>query len=840
MEEQSRFERQLNLENEYQSYGYKKVAKADQKNKENLYGSHSSFGNLIRQELVGYLADYLKGIYKQVESGKTGIGYQDLHHAFAGREVNWPRISHIGLATLLDYLFYSDKSMSTVNLRIGQRIQDDLRLRFFMKADEDLYKSCKRRYMRPAASYRQKVYSTKKVFGMRSDELKAEGDYSLDYQHWTETTCRKVGAWITAAVQDVFKGLTNQILLAKKPIPGKGKSIDWAYCLDESLHDLEANNQIQSALKGNYQDNPMVCQPIDWSLDCPGGFVTNAVTHRYPLIRGRGTTIPSATALDALNRLQRVPWRINEFVLEQFNYFFERGESVNNDDPFKPFLQPEEHEIPKLPPHLKEVRDPESATNEFDRGVWTDQQEERKALLRELTTYYNNLAERRKNGRIHQLVWMAANQFAKEDRFWIPWSFDFRTRMYPISILNPQSANHINGLMEFADGHPIDSKTEYWLSVHVATTKGFSKETFEGRVEWVRSHHREITLVATDPLGEGRRYWTEEADEPWTYLAACREFYEIFIAKTRNVTHTPCGLDATASGLQILGGLMGDESTCQLVNVLPTTKPSDLYQAVIDKTIQLIKEDRPRRRNLPLDQLTRKVAKAPTMTLAYGSTPWRRKKQVQEACNGKRGLALGLKWDKIAYITDKLDEAIGFVLPGVTFTLRWLQEVAVASMNQSINPGKTMVLWTTPAGSEIHQRYFKSEFTQVKTIALGMTKYHRPRVYKEGDEFDLSKVESSTAANFVHSLDASILQQALNGYEAACSVTHDCFYARAGNELDELSRRIKTSFIQVVSSNCLENFAVQNGVATHAEEVKNKRNTNFIYDDIKRSKFLFC
>jgi DNA-directed RNA polymerase len=316
---QARFERQLQLENEYQSYGYRKVAKADRKNKENLYGSHSSFGNLVRQELVGYLADYLKGTFKLIEGGKSGIGYQDLYRAFNGLDINWARVSHIGLATLLDYMFYSSTSMSTVNLRIGQRIQDDLRLRFFMKADDDLYKTCERRYMRPEASYRQKVYSTKKVFKMRSAELKGEGDYSLEYDNWTENTCRKVGAWIAAATQEVFHGLTNQVLLSKKAIAGKGKSIDWSYCLDESLRDLEANHQIQSALKGNYQDNPMVCPPTDWSVNTFGGFISNSVTQRYPLIRGRGTTIPSETALNALNKLQQVPWRINEFVLEQFN-----------------------------------------------------------------------------------------------------------------------------------------------------------------------------------------------------------------------------------------------------------------------------------------------------------------------------------------------------------------------------------------------------------------------------------------------------------------------------------------------------------------------------------------
>ena len=455
-----------------------------------------------------------------------------------------------------------------------------------------------------------------------------------------------------------------------------------------------------------------------------------------------------------------------------------------------------------------------------------------------LTSWYNDQAERRKNSRIHLLVHEAANRFANEDRIWMPWTFDFRTRMYPISILNPQSGNHVNALLQFSDGYPVDDRTRYWLSVHVATTKGFSKETFEGRVAWVEANQREISLVATDPLGKGRLYWTEEADEPWTYLAACREYYEIFIEKSKATTHIPCGIDATASGLQILGALMGDDSTCRLVNVLPTNKPSDLYQAIIDKTIKLIKDDRPRRRGIPLDQLSRSVAKAPTMTLAYGSTPWRRKSQIFDACNGKRGLDLGLKWDKIEYIAKKMDEAIAMVLPGVAFTLRWLQETAVKAMKD--DPSKDMIKWTTPSGCEIHQRYFKSKMTQVKSIALGMTKYFRPGVFENTDQPNVEKIQASTAANFTHSMDAAILQMVGSRTGYPVSMTHDCVYARAGTELDWFANAIRYAFVEVVASDALDKFADINGVPEQLDEMRKKRNTAFDYDSIYWSKFLFC
>lgn len=410
--------------------------------------------------------------------------------------------------------------------------------------------------------------------------------------------------------------------------------------------------------------------------------------------------------------------------------------------------------------------------------------------------------------------------------------------MYPISLLNPQSAEYVNAMMMFADGHPIDDRTEYWLSVHVATTRGFSKETFEGRVSWVRGNLHEIEAVATDPLGHGRIYWTEYADEPWMYLAACREYYEIFIEKSKTTTHIPCGIDATASGLQILGALMGDTSTCQLVNVIPTKKPSDLYQAVIDKCIQLIKDDRPRRRGIPLDKLSRSVAKAPVMTRAYGSTAWTRKGQVFDACNGKRGLELGLKWDKIEYIAQKLDDAMRLVLPGAEFVLDWLQRTAVAAMMK--DKEKKEIVWETASGCIVHQRYMQETMRQATTVALGSTKYFQPYVQEESADPKLTKVESSTAANVVHSCDAAIIHLTVPSLGVPVSVTHDCGYARAGEDMDRLAEALRTAFVQVASFPVLETFAEMNGVPELADEVDQNRNNEFDPTVAMESKYLFC
>jgi DNA-directed RNA polymerase len=845
MDEQ-RFQRQLELENEYQRLGYQKAVQRDLKNKQKAYGSHTSLGFVIRRELVGYLAEALKDEYNnRIMVGKPGKSYINLYGVF-GKKPNWACIAHIGLSTLLDYVMIPKTPVAYVHRQIGKRVEDELMLRFYQSADPDLFKRCKEDYLRTTAGYRQKVYSTAKTFRTAIKKLH-EADLnddaeSLTWHKWFQDSILAVGAWITSRTQAVFKQLTDLSLLETVVIAGASGHRDFAYQFTEPVRDIEQSQITNKALRASYEDYPMVCPPMDWrartddSDEVSGGFITNAITKRYDLVR-RGTSIPSQTAVDALNHLQKVPWRINRFVYDIVRYFYDRGESINPSDPFKPYQRPEDYDIPRLPPHLVNIPDPRKATTEQERYQLQTLREEQKKEKKRLKEWHNKEADRRKAGEIFRMTVAAAEKFKDEERFWIPWSFDFRTRMYPISILNPQSAEYVNAMMCFADGYPLDDRSEYWLSVHIATTKGFSKETFEGRVAWVKGNLNEIIAVATEPLGIGRAYWTEDADEPWMYLAACREYYECFIAKTKSETHIQCGIDATASGLQILGGIMGDVSTCRLVNVIPTPKPSDLYQAVIDKAVDLIKKDRNRQR-IPLAELSRSVAKAPVMTRAYGSTEWTRKGQVWDAVNGERGLQLGLKWEKIEYIAKKLDDAMKLVLPGAEFVLDWLQRTAVASMMK--DKTKKEVVWETASGCHVEQRYMRETMRQATTLALGSTKYFQPNVLEQSADPKLTKVESSTAANVVHSCDAAIIHKTVSSVDFILSVTHDCGYARAGAQMDKLAETLRQAFVEVIQFPVLERFAEVNGVPEAIPEVLQHKNIDFDAKQALNSPYLFC
>ena len=162
----------------------------------------------------------------------------------------------------------------------------------------------------------------------------------------------------------------------------------------------------------------------------------------------------------------------------------------------------------------------------------------------------------------------AVARFKDRERFFIPWSFDYRGRAYPIpAFLTPQDTDFGKSLLQFADAAFLTPEAEDWLAFQVATTYGYDKATIQERLDWVRDNQQLIENVGKDPV----RFlpeW-EAADEPWQFMAACEEYYHCLIACDRHWTSLPIATDATCSGLQILAGLAKDKSTAQLVNVLP-------------------------------------------------------------------------------------------------------------------------------------------------------------------------------------------------------------------------------------------------------------------------------
>lgn len=91
-----------------------------------------------------------------------------------------------------------------------------------------------------------------------------------------------------------------------------------------------------------------------------------------------------------------------------------------------------------------------------------------------------------------------ANEMAQYDQFWLPWNFDFRGRLYPVSTFNYHRDDHVKALFTLANGKPVTDETRDWISIHLANCGDFnkvSKRSFDDRIAWVADHHEKPGLV---------------------------------------------------------------------------------------------------------------------------------------------------------------------------------------------------------------------------------------------------------------------------------------------------------------------------------------------------------
>jgi len=188
------------------------------------------------------------------------------------------------------------------------------------------------------------------------------------------------------------------------------------------------------------------------------------------------------------------------------------------------------------------------------------------------------------------------------NEFFFVWRFDFRGRMYTQGyFVNLQSTDYKKSILNFTQKKVIsEDRNEDGFSgldytkIAVANAYGLDKQCWDDRILWVDNHSHE--------LGN----YTGSADEPFMYTKACHALE----AEIRNEeTGFIMGLDATASGLQLMACLTGCIDTARNTNLIDTGQRMDIYGLVADEM-----------NKLGISKVSRAQVKHPVMTTFYGST----------------------------------------------------------------------------------------------------------------------------------------------------------------------------------------------------------------------------
>ncbi len=540
---------------------------------------------------------------------------------------------------------------------------------------------------------------------------------------------------------------------------------------------------------------PMLVEPNDWENGKKGGYMLNEVMEGHDLVRhGDRHRIQGEKPLAFLNKIQKVGYRLNPFIVETAEFLQKKGVAVGK---FLPIIH---YDLPPKPVDI------------------ADNDEARKSYRRRTAEVLNKQAQETRRSCRTRMTMKAVDKFKDRKEFFVPWSFDYRGRAYPIpAFLTIQDTDFGKSLIRFSNESEVTIDSHKWLAFQVATTYGHDKETWDFRQQWVKDNLSLITRIATDPI-DNIGDW-EGAEEPWCFLAACDEYYNCVIIENRKTTGLMISTDATCSGLQILAGLARDKSTAKLVNVLPSKKPQDAYKVVADKS----KPNIPKHLHPVWD---RKKVKRTVMTIPYNAKPFSNRSYIKSALEES---GVEIDKDDLTIVVSAVRQAMNDVVPGPMAVMKWIEtEVANA-----IKRGETKLEWITPSGFVVVQRLMKKK---VETIDLKLLGRCRLTVATaDGDQVDRNRHKAATAPNLIHSLDASLLHLSVDRFDAPIALIHDSVLSRA-TDMSLLAIIVRETYMHLFADHdYLTDFASQIGAETEPP----------IIDDLKPesvidSTYFFC
>ena len=771
-------EEQVQLEREAIRKGLKRLQDQTLKLENQNYASATIYGVSSIESLLPLLVKRIDDTNNKIHEGHYGAAFKDIHKYLSN--IDSQSAAAIACKITFDKVFgYKDDSSLATNVceAIGHAIEDECQMRHYETHAPGLLNTLKENYWHRACGTHQKLVVIKTL--MNRYEVK-------QWITWTRSIRIKLGGWLLDCIMESSGWFYSQRIREG----GKWKiyispTEDFLRIKDEVM----ANAELFAPLAW-----PMYIPPNDWTNENPGGYILNEVMKGHDLVRrGDPYCIQGEVPLDFLNKIQKIAYCLNPFIVKVAETLQQSEIKVGK------FLPIVHYDLPPKPVDIDTNKD------------------SRKSYRRAAAEVLNNQAAEFKRSCRTRMTMEAVERFKTRSKFYVPWSFDYRGRAYPIpAFLTPQDTDFGKSLLRFADETYTTSTGCKWLAFQCATTYGLDKATMQERLDWVTRNIPLIIRVAKypiDTIGD----W-EAADEPWQFLAACEEYYMVCITKQRTTTGLPVATDATCSGLQILAGLARDKSTAQLVNVLPSDRPQDAYKVVAETAKPYIPSSLH-------DVWDRKCVKRTVMTIPYNAKPFSNRSYIRDALKEK---GVEIDKDDLTATVKAVRKAMHKIVPGPMAVMRWIED----EVSKAIKRGATELEWVTPSGFVVNQYIMLKEKKNIKLQLLGECQL---KIAIDRDKVDLNRHKAATAPNLIHSLDASLLHLSAIRFDNPIALIHDSVLTRAV-DMDELSTIIRETYMHLFAeTDYLTDFASQIGAETEPPIIGDLRPETVI-----QSTYFFC
>lgn len=777
--------------------------------------SETAWNKRIIQELIEPMAEAID-VYIDYYKGRRGKPSKTL--TFLGLLPS-NQSAYITIKCILNSLTRETEVLNVAKT-VGSRIEDQVRFAgLASSAPKYIEKVMDQIKQRQTSSYqhaRRTLTTSERNIVKGNKDKEIEGLPELAWDSWNEQEVCQLGSQLI----DIF---ANNVLFEGETVINKRNYVDGKSnksFLEPTEHIQGWINQFKEAMSlMEPAFAPCIIPPRDWTTPTRGGYHIQQVAETLPLVscrkrqRNRLTIEQMPEVYKAINSLQSVAWQVNDKVLDVFRQVIQLGlpYGVPSSEPL---------DFPEVPidPELQDLRG-----EDLKAMLNNDEWREFSAWKREMAETYSSEQKRKADVLKVARLLSSASQYREFERIYFVYTMDFRGRIYArTDSVSPQGDDLQKGLINFAEGKALGSRGMHWLAVHGANVYGEDKVTFDDRFSFIQGMSEEIRDIAADPLTFTD--WTK-ADKPYQFLNWCFEWSSLMDwledgNKAEDfISRTPVALDGSCSGIQHYSAILRDPVGGKAVNLVPDSKPNDIYSEVSDKcnakflslsceTDEMDKDGNPKR--LPeiaqgwLDikgGFNRGITKSPSMTLTYGSTHVRciqttddylHKLQVEEDAQAKingtepvkvhpfadrKGEPGVPRYHAVRLGADVIWESIGEVVVAAKTGMKYIQDVASVVSKA----GKHLEI-VAPTGFICEVREMDYTSRRVKTQLLGKTYM---TLKEEKTTFNTRKMRTSSAPHFIHLHDAAHLVKAVNssfyaGLESV-AVIHDSFASHACN-----------------------------------------------------------
>ena len=758
---------QADLEAQMARLGQERYESRRKKAEEHHLETTTPAGQWLLQNAVGLLSDELESWMKLAKS-RPGMNHRAVQYL---ELLPCDLTAALVARTILDAVSHR-KTFTRCAMQVAGMIEDEVRYITLADTDPQVWSRLKAR-VQEYMGYQVK----------RRNVVATMNRMQHSFQRWPNADKMQVG---TVCIELLCKSTGLVEVVNRRTIFNKTRSEVCA--TDKTLRWLEESHARNQLLTPIYL--PCVEPPHDWRTPFQGGFHTN-VLHRRALVKSwdrryldelEHAEMPQL--YEAVNTIQRTPFRVNAWVLNVLKDFWNNNRTVAG-LPTKESL-----DIPPKPADIDTNKDA------------------RKAWRREAAGVYDANARTLATRLMMTKVLQLADDY-RDKRMYFVAQLDWRSRCYATSFhLHPQGPDYVKACLRFAEGKPLSHPTHVrWLKIHGANCWGMSKQSFDERVQWIDSNAAMICGIGADPYAN--QEW-QEADEPWQFLAFCREYFEWKQQGDSFVSTLPIALDATQSGVQILSLALRDPVGAEATNVVPSEQPQDLYQRVADKVTELLEAEDTEIARMWLEfGMDRAGAKRICMTRVYNAQLFSGMGYVREWAVKKAGtekfLPVTNDFRACLYLAKKIWEAMDQVIAGAQQAMDWFGKVARICVDHELP-----VRWTTAIGYPVKQDYRKYRSRSIKTKIGDTVRQHKIR--EETDKIDGRKMVNGLAPNWVHSVDAALMFKTILKAKhcgvKSFAVVHDSF-ATVAADAEALSLSIREAAADIFSRDLLAEFKAE-------------------------------